>query len=82
MGCKKVINFLSYQRFKTNGSLKDLTLKLTMLLALTGAGRASDIAYLDTRYLIKQPSEYIFQFGKTTTISTRTRRETPEILPI
>ena len=35
-----------------------------MLLALTSAVRASDIAYLDTRYLIKHPSGYIFQFGK------------------
>ena len=33
---KKVINFLSSQRFVTNGSLKDLTLKITMLLAQVG----------------------------------------------
>ena len=48
-----------------------------MLLALTSAGRASDIAYLDTRYLIKQPSGYIFQFGKNTKTSTRTRQKKP-----
>ena len=48
-----------------------------MLLALTSAGRASDIAYLDTRYLIKQPSGYIFQFGKNTKTSTRTRLKKP-----
>ena len=61
---KKVLNFLSSQRFETNGTLKNLALKLTMLLALTSAGGASDIAYLDTRYLIKHPSGYILQFEK------------------
>ena len=48
-----------------------------MLLALTSAGRASDIAYLDTRYLIKHPIGYIFQFGKNTKTSTRTRQKKP-----
>ena len=48
-----------------------------MLLALTSAGRASDIAYLDTRYLIKHPTRYIFQFGKNTKTSTRTRQKKP-----
>ena len=62
---KKVINYFSFQKFETNGNLKDLTLKLIVLLALTSVGRASDIAYLDTRYLIKHPSGYIFQFEKT-----------------
>ena len=58
---KKVfINFLSSLRFETNGDLIDLTLKCTMLLALTSAVRALNIAYLDTRYLIKHPSGYIF----------------------
>ena len=55
---KKAINVLSSQKFVTNGSLKDLTLKLTTLLALTSAGRASSIGL----YLIKHPSEYIFHF--------------------
>ena len=45
---------------ETNGNLKDLTLKLTMPLALTSAGRTSDIAYLDARYLTKPSSGYIF----------------------
>ena len=70
---KKAINVLSSQKFVTNGSLKDLTLKLTMLLVLTSADRASSIGF----YLIKHPSEYIFHFGKTTKISTRTRERQP-----
>ena len=74
---KKVLNFLSSQRFETNGNLKNFILKLTMLLALTSAGRVLDIAYLDTRYLIKQPSGYIFQFGKNTKTSTRTKQKKP-----
>ena len=57
---KKVLNILSCQRSETNDNLKDLTLKLTMALALTSAGRTSDIAYLDARYLIKHSSGYIF----------------------
>ena len=74
---KRVLNFLSSQRFGTNGNLKDLTLKLTLLLALTSAGKASDIAYFDTRYQVKHPSGYIFQFGKNTKTSTRTRQKKP-----
>ena len=52
-----------------------------MHLALTSAGGASDIAYLDTRYLIKHPSGSILQFGKNTKTSTRTRQETLKFYP-
>ena len=47
-----------------NLSNKDLTLKLTMLLALTSASRASGIHHLDIRYMVKGPDRYIFSFGK------------------
>lgn len=67
---KNVIDFYLFKGLK-HDNLKDLALKLTMLLALTSAGGQSDIDYLDTRYLIKQPSGYIFQFRKTTKASTR-----------
>ena len=73
---KNVINFLSSQRFVTNGSWKHLILKLTMVLA-GSAGRVLDIAYLYTRYLLKRSSEYIFQFGKTTKTLTRARQRKP-----
>ena len=74
---RKVIEYLGGERFHTNITLKDLTLKLTMLLALTSAGRASDICYLDSKYLTKHSSGYIFQFGKVTKTSTRSRQRKP-----
>ena len=68
---KRLIEFLTTLPYDSDLSLKDLTLKLTMLLALTSAARASEICYLDTRYLIKHNSGYIFQFGKTTKTSKK-----------
>ena len=50
---KKVIDFLGTLNFPSELSLKDLTLKLTMLLAMTSATRASKIDALDIGYLIK-----------------------------
>ena len=47
-------------------NLKELTLKLTMLLALVSAVRASEISFLDIQYLVKHLTGYIFQFGKIT----------------
>ena len=46
--------------------LKDLTLKLAMLLALTSAARASEIKFLDILYLTEHSTDYTFQFGKNT----------------
>ena len=63
-GCKTGIDFLATLPYDSDLSLKDLTLKLTMLLALTSAARVSEICYLDIRYLIKHNSGYIFYFGK------------------
>ena len=53
---KRVIEFLTTLLYDNHLSLIDLTLKLTMLLALTSAASASEIRYLDTRYLIKHNS--------------------------
>ena len=73
MGCKKAINILSPRKFITIGSSKNLTLKLTMLLALTSPGRAPVIAVL-TEDITNHHSEYIFQIGKTSKTSLRKDR--------
>jgi len=43
---------------------KMLTLKLTILLALTSVSRVSEITNLDIRYLSRHPTEYFFVFSK------------------
>ena len=48
-----------------------------MLLTLTSAARASEICYLDTRYLIKHNSGYIFHFGKDTKTTKRGKLRSP-----
>ena len=63
---KKVLDFLVTLKSDNECSLKVLTLKLTMLLALTSAARASEVCFLDTKYLVRHPSVYIFQFGRIT----------------
>ena len=46
---KRIIKFLTTLPYDSDLSLKDLTLKLTVLLALTSAGWASEISYLQMR---------------------------------
>ena len=55
-------------KLSENVELSDrvLTLKLSVLLALTSACRVSEIKYLDTRYMIKSHTSVIFQFSKIT----------------
>ena len=53
------------------------TMKLTVLLALTLAARASEIAFLDIRYLIKHSSGYTFHLGKNTKTSKRSKPRDP-----
>ena len=50
-------------------SVKDLTLKLSMLLALSNADRASDLYALDVRYLSLTPKAAEFSTGDTDLIS-------------
>ena len=59
---EKVIDFLATSNFPSELSLKHLTLKLTMLLALTSAARASEIGFVkDPRYLnLEILSSFIF----------------------
>ena len=52
-------------------------LKLITFLVLTSAGRGSDTVYLDASYQIKHPSGYIFQYGKPTKTSTKTKQKNP-----
>ena len=49
-----------------NLELKLLTYKLTMLLALTESSRAHEICFLDTRYLVRHSTAYMFHFSKLT----------------
>ena len=62
----EVLSFI--RRLPTDNSIsnKDLTLKLSSLLAITSAGRASEICYFDIRYLVKGKSSYEFHFSKLT----------------
>ncbi|XP_066932297.1 integrase/recombinase xerD homolog [Clytia hemisphaerica] len=46
--------------------IKLLSLKLTVLLALTGASRASELNILDTKFLSKYSSVYIFELDGVT----------------
>ena len=74
---KKVIDFLATLNSSRELKLEDLTLKLTMLLALTSAARASEIGFLDILYLIKHSPGYTFHFGKNTKISKRSKPRDP-----
>ena len=74
---KKVIDFLATLNSPRELNSKDLTLKLTMLLALTSATKASEIGFLDIRYLIKYSSGYTFHFGKNTKTSNRSKSRDP-----
>ena len=68
---KKVIDILATLNSPSELKVKDLTLKSTMLVALTLAVRASKIGFLDIRYLIKHSSGYTFHFRKNTQTSKR-----------
>ena len=68
---KKVIDILATLNSPGELKVKDLTLKSTMLVALTLAVRASEIGFLDIRYLIKHSSGYTFHFRKNTQTSKR-----------
>jgi len=51
-----------------------LTLKLTMLLALTSAARAHEICFMDVRYLVKHSrlsNSSVFQVTKVCTFATK-----------
>ena len=58
---KQVLDFLKQKGPTADLSVKDLTLKLSMLLALSNADRASDLCALDVRYLSLTPKGAEFQ---------------------
>ena len=70
---KKVIDFITTSNSPSELSLKDITLKLTLLLALTPAARVSEIGFTDIWYLIKHSFGYTFHFGKNTKTSKRSK---------
>ena len=74
---KKVIDFPATLNSPIELSLKDLTLKLTALLALISAVKASEFGFLDIRYLSKSSSGYTFDFEKNTKTSMRSKPTDP-----
>ena len=63
---QKVLNYLKCLPQTENLTDKSLTLKLCMLLTLTAASRCSEIKYLNTKYMTKTDSMYIFAFSELT----------------
>ena len=58
---KQVLDFLKQKGETTDLSIKDLTLKLAMLMALSNADRASDLCALDVWYFSLTPDSAEFQ---------------------
>ena len=58
---KQVLDFLKQKGETADLSIKDLTLKLAMLMALSNADRASDLCALDVRYFSLTPDGAEFQ---------------------
>ena len=63
---EKALNYLSELPDNLNLSVKLLTQKLALLLALTAASRGSEICYLNTKYMVELDDKYIFTFDKLT----------------
>ena len=59
----KVLTFLA--NLPPNPSLKQLTMKLTMLLSLITGQRCQTLSKLDTRFMQRQPDKYIFTIRET-----------------
>lgn len=61
-----VLDFI--RKLPTDDSIsnKDLTLKLASLLAITSASRASEVCFLDIRFLSRGKKSYEFEFSKLT----------------
>jgi len=57
--------------------LKLLSLKLTMLLALTSANRAHELKILDIRYMVRHESFYIFHFAQPTKTAKPGKKKEP-----
>ena len=74
---KKVTDFFVTLNFQSKLSLKDLSPKLTILLALKSAARESEIGFPNIRYLINHSPGYTFHFVKYTKPSKRSKPRDP-----
>ena len=60
-----VLDYLKKELTKNSDlSLKLLTFKVAMLLALTSASRVRGLHILDTRFMVKTSPKYVFKFHK------------------
>ena len=62
----KVLNHICTLGCDINLSVKQLTLKLSMLLALASAGRSSDLRALDLRFMTVKEGSIVFELGRLT----------------
>ena len=77
MGREECSSFLDFIDCDKKCSLKDLTLKLTMLLTLSSATRAFEICFLDINYLVRPSSGYVCQFSRNTKTSKQGKPRNP-----
>ena len=74
---QKVEHYLASLGMPEKLSDKMITLKLTMLIALTSSTRAHEICYLDKNFLTKHTSVYTFHFAKITKTARQGRLRPP-----
>ena len=72
---EKVLCYLKSLPPHKNLSDKELTLKLTMMLALTATSRFSEINYLNINFLAKTEEKYIFSFNKLKKVCRRSKSQ-------
>ena len=72
---EKVLCYLKSLPAHKNLSDKELTLKLTMMLALTATSRFSEISYLNISFKAKTEEKYIFSFNKLTKVCRRSKSQ-------
>ena len=72
---EKVLCYLKSLPAHKNLSNKELTLKLTMMLALSATFRCSEISYLNIHFMAKTEGKYIFSFNKLTRVCCRSKSE-------
>ena len=61
---EQVLNYVRALKPNEELSNKDLTLKTTILLALTAASRSSELKFLSIQYMIRSESSYVFTFNR------------------
>ena len=71
----KVLCYLNSLRAHKNLLDKELTLKLTIMLALTATSRCSEISYLNINFMAKTEEKYIFSFNKLTKVCRRSKSQ-------